>query len=59
MSKDASFLNDFNSMLNKNGLDLSNYKTELKSTNAIATFNQGGLGFSRKKIQPLIELFLK
>ena len=53
------FLNSFNAMLNNAGLDLSNYSVELKSKNAIATFNQGGLGFSRKKIQPLIEAFLE
>jgi hypothetical protein len=45
-------------MLDKEGLELSDYPTQLTSSRPIVTFNQGGLGFSRKKIQPLIEAFL-
>jgi len=53
------FLERFTSMLNEAGLELSNYSKDLDSDQLVLTFNQGGLGFSRKKIQPLIESFLK
>jgi exopolyphosphatase len=58
VAKDEEFLANFVSMLNKSGLELTAYPTELKSIQPIAVYNQGGLGFSRKKIQPLIEAFL-
>ena len=58
VSKDEEFLANFVSMLNKEGLELSDYPTQLTSSRPTVTFNQGGLGFSRKKIQPLIEAFL-
>lgn len=58
VAKSEDFMKGFISMLNEKGLELSNYSTQLDSTLPIATFNQGGLGFSRKKIQPLIEAFL-
>lgn len=58
IASNQTFINDFATMLNAEGVDLTAYSKELKSNNAIATFNQGGLGFSRKKIQPLIETFI-
>jgi len=59
IAPDKTFLDSFIQMLNDAGLELTNYTTELKSNLQLAVFNQGGLGFSRKKIQPLIEAFLK
>ena len=58
MTQDNSFINDFVNMLNIAGLELSEYNKEFTSENEVKVFNQGGLGFSRKKIQPLIETFL-
>ncbi|MCD6544639.1 MAG: DHH family phosphoesterase [Flavobacteriaceae bacterium] len=59
IAPDKEFLDTFNTMLNETGLELTPYPKELKSDLNLAVFNQGGLGFSRKKIQPLIEAFLK
>lgn len=59
ITPDKEFLDSFNTMLNNAGLELTTYPTELNSNLHLAVFNQGGLGFSRKKIQPLIEAFLK
>ncbi len=59
INSDAKLLSDFNNMLNQAGLELTDYPQKLESAKPIATFNQGGLGFSRKKIQPLIEAFFK
>ncbi len=58
VAKSDEFLANFVSMLNKAGLELSDYPTQINASLPIASFNQGGLGFSRKKIQPLIESFL-
>ena len=58
VSKGEEFLSNFVSMLNKAGLELSDYPTQITAKLPIASFNQGALGFSRKKIQPLIEAFL-
>ena len=58
VAKGDEFLANFVSMLNKAGLELTDYSTQIRANLPIATFHQGGLGFSRKKIQPLIEGFL-
>ena len=58
VAKDEEFLANFVSMLNKSGLELSEYPTQVQAKFPIKTFYQGALGFSRKKIQPLIEAFL-
>ncbi len=59
IAPDKEFLDAFNTMLNDAGLKLTVYPTALNSNLHLSVFNQGGLGFSRKKIQPLIEDFLK
>ena len=59
IAPDKNFLDSFILMLNDAGLELTTYPKALKSDHYLAAFNQGGLGFSRKKIQPLIEDFLK
>ena len=56
---DPLFIDRFYTMLNNSGLDLSDYSVKLKSNKSILTLNQADLGFSRKKIQPLIEVFLR
>ena len=58
IAPDKKFLDSFIDRLNDAGLELTTYPVELKSNLHLATFNQGGLGFSRKKIQPLIEIYL-
>jgi len=58
VAKSDEFLANFVSMLNKSGLELSEYPTQISANLPIASFKQGALGFSRKKIQPLIEAFL-
>ena len=59
LSNNINISKDLINLFNIKGLDLSSYKTELKSENEISVFNQGGLGFSRKKIQPVIESYIK
>lgn len=59
IAPDKEFLNLFNKMLNDAGLGLTAYPKDLQSDLHLAAFHQGGLGFSRKKIQPLIEGYLK
>ena len=59
VAPDLNFLDNMINMFNDEGLELTTYPVELKCKKAIATFNQAGLGFSRKKVQPLIEEFLK
>jgi len=59
IAPDKNFFDSFILMLNNAGLELTTYAKKLKSDLYIAAFDQGGLAFSRKKIQPLIEEFLK
>ena len=58
VANDEEFLSNFVSILNKEGLELTDYQKQFNASRPIKLFNQGGLGFSRKKIQPLIEAFL-